>query len=101
MSTHEHGSESRLDAILARAAISEPDRAAVIYQGTSWSYGQVHERARRLAGALAAQGVQKGDRVAFWIGNRAEFVEILFGISMLGAIGSPLDHWWSWKDAYA
>jgi acyl-CoA synthetase (AMP-forming)/AMP-acid ligase II len=100
VNTHEHGSQPRLDAILARAAVSEPSRAAVIYQGTSWTYGQVHDRARQLAGGLAQLGVQKGDRVAFWIGNRAEFLEIIFGVSMLGAMTSPLDHWWSWKDAY-
>ena len=100
MNTHEHGSQPRLDAMLARAAISEPARTAVIFQGKSWTYAEVHERARKLAGALAALGVQKGDRIAFWIGNRAEFFEILFGVSMLGAMTSPLDHWWTWKDAY-
>lgn len=100
VNTHEHGSQPRLDAILTRAAASEPGRAAVIFQKLTWSYAQVHDRARKLAGGLAALGVNKGDRVAFWIGNRAEFFEILFGVSMLGAVTSPLDHWWSWKDAY-
>lgn len=98
---HEHGSQPRLDALLMRAAVSEPDRAAVIFQGTSWTYAQVYDRACRLAGALAALGVQKGDRVALWTGNRAEFVEIMFGVPMLGAMASPLDHWWTFKDAYA
>jgi acyl-CoA synthetase (AMP-forming)/AMP-acid ligase II len=96
----EHGSQLRLDAILTRAALTRPQRAAVIFQNTSWSYGEVHDRACRLAGALAALGVQKGDRVALWAANRAEFVEVLFGVPMLGAIASPLDHWWTWKDAH-
>ena len=100
MNTHEYGSQPRLDAILTRAAVSEPARMAVIFQGKSWTYAEIHERARQLAGGLAALGVQKGDRVAFWIGNRAEFFEILFGVSMLGAMTSPLDHWWAWKDAH-
>jgi acyl-CoA synthetase (AMP-forming)/AMP-acid ligase II len=101
MSAHEYGSQPRLDAILARAAISEPGRDAVIFQGQAWTYAKLYDRARRLAGALATLGVQKGDRVAFWIGNRAEFVEILFGVPMLGAMASPLDHWWTWHDAHA
>lgn len=100
VNTHEHGSQPRLDAILTRAAVSEPGRAAVIFKDRSWTYAEVHDRARNLAGGLAALGVQKGDRVAFWIGNREEFFEILFGVSMLGAMTSPLDHWWTWKDAY-
>jgi acyl-CoA synthetase (AMP-forming)/AMP-acid ligase II len=97
----EHGSQPRLDAVLARAAISEPRRDAVIFQGRAWTYAELYDRARRLAGALAALGVHKGDRVALWIGNRAEFLEIIFGVPMLGAMASPLDHWWTWKDAYA
>ncbi len=96
----EHGSQ-RLDAILTRAALTRPQRAAVIFQDITWSYAEVHDRACRLAGALAALGVQKGDRVALWATNRAEFVEVLFGVPMLGAIASPLDHWWTWKDAHA
>src|SRR6185503_14614525 len=89
----DNGSDARLDAILTRAALTRPQRAAVIFQDTSWTYGEVHDRARRLAGALAALGVEKGDRVALWAANRAEFVEVLFGVPMLGAIASPLDHW--------
>jgi len=95
-----YGSEPRLDAMLARAAATTPERPAVIFQGRTWTYAEVFDHALKLAGGLAALGVRKGDRVAFWIGNRAEFAEILFGVSMLGALASPLDHWWSWKDAY-
>lgn len=94
------GSPPRLDAILARAALSHPGRDAVLFGGTAWTYAEVHDRARRLAGALAALDVQKGDRVAFWAANRPEFVEVLFGVPMLGAIAVPLDHWWTWTDAF-
>jgi acyl-CoA synthetase (AMP-forming)/AMP-acid ligase II len=97
----DNGGHARLDAILTRAALACPQRAAVIFRDTSWSYREVHERACRLAGLLAALGIKKGDRVALWAGNRAEFVEVLFGVPMLGAIASPLDHWWKWKDAHA
>ena len=83
-------------------ALHSRDRSALPSSSTArtWTYGEVHDRARRLAGALAALGVKKGDRVALWAGNRAEFVEVLFGVPMLGAIASPLDHWWTWKDAH-
>lgn len=101
MSAVEYGSTSRVDAILARAALSEPQRDAVVFGELSRTYAEVYDRARRLAGALAALGVRKGDRVALWTTNRPEFVEVFFGVPMLGAIASPLDFWWSWKDAYA
>jgi acyl-CoA synthetase (AMP-forming)/AMP-acid ligase II len=100
MSASEHGSMPRLDALLARAAGAVPRRDAVIFRGTAWTYAEVYDRACRLADALATLGVKKGDRVAYWSTNRPEFLEVLFGVPMLGAIASPLDHWWAWKDAY-
>jgi acyl-CoA synthetase (AMP-forming)/AMP-acid ligase II len=90
---------SRLDDLLAQAALSVPERVAVIFGETSWTYAEVYDRARRLAEGLASSGVQHGDRVAIWSSNRAEFVEVLFGVPLLGAIAAPLDHWWTWKDA--
>lgn len=101
MNGTEHGSPPRLDAILTRAALSEPQREAVRFEGVRWSYSEVYDRARRLAGSLATLGVGKGDRVALWTTNRPEFVEVFFGVPRLGAIASPLDFWWNWKDAYA
>jgi len=100
MSILEYGTVPRLDALLARAAASEPRRPAVIFQGAAQTYAEVCDRARRFAGVAAAHGLHKGDRVAFWAANRPEFVEVLFGVSMLGGITSPLDHWWKWADAY-
>ena len=95
------GNMLRLDGILSRAAASDPERMAVIFGGVSWTYAEVSDRARRLASGLAALGVQRGDRVAFWAPNRAEFIEVLFGIPLLGAIAVPLDHWWTEKDTLA
>lgn len=95
----EEGGALRIDAVLARAALSEPRREALVYCGRSWTYAQVHDRACRLAGALARLGVEKGERVAFWAENRPEFAEVLFGVPILGAIASPLNHWWTWSEA--
>jgi acyl-CoA synthetase (AMP-forming)/AMP-acid ligase II len=95
----EQGGVLRIDAVLARAAVSEPGREALVYCGKSWTYAQVYDRACRLAGALANLGVEKGERVAFWAENRPEFAEVLFGVPMLGAVASPLNHWWTWSEA--
>ncbi|MFN8571829.1 MAG: AMP-binding protein [Gemmatimonadaceae bacterium] len=95
----DHGAAQRLDAILTRAATTVPERAAVVFEGVTWTYGEVYDRARRLAGALANLGVSKGDRVALWTTNRAEFLEVFFAVPMLGAIVAPLDYWWNWDEA--
>ena len=95
LSAHVYGSEPRLDSILARAALTVPNRNRVVFQSEAWSYAEIHGRARRVAGALAALGVRKGHRVAFWMNSRPEFLEILFRVSMLAAVASPLDYWWT------
>lgn len=46
-----------------------------------WSYGEVLARSRRIAGGLAALGVEPGDRVAILADNRPEWV-----LADLGAI---------------
>lgn len=91
----------RLDAILSDAARSDPRRVAVVFGDTAWTYAEVVDRARTLASALAGLGVERGDRVAFWSYNRAEFVEFLFGVPLLGAIAVPLDQWWTAEEALA
>jgi acyl-CoA synthetase (AMP-forming)/AMP-acid ligase II len=101
LSRGERGCPPRLDGILARAALNQPQRQAVVFGELSWTYAEVYDRACRLAGALAALGVGKGDRVALWATNRPEFIEVFFGVPMLGAIALPMDFWWGWNDASA
>jgi acyl-CoA synthetase (AMP-forming)/AMP-acid ligase II len=93
MTARVHGRGLRLDGLLSNAAAIAPDRTAVLFGDVSLTYREVDERARRLAAMLAQFGVGKGDRVAYWAPNRAEFVETIFGIPFLGAIAVPLDHW--------
>src|SRR5688572_13528154 len=50
-----------------------------------FSYRQLEQRMLRLAGALAARGVQRGDRVALLSENRAEYLEVFLAAGCLGA----------------
>ncbi len=95
------GYPHRVDALLGRATQSWPDRPAVVFGDLSWTWGEVSDRASRLAGALATLGVARGDRVALWATNRPEFVEFFFGVPILGAIACPFDFWWTWGDVAA
>jgi acyl-coenzyme A synthetase/AMP-(fatty) acid ligase len=54
-----------------------------------WSFGEVSERGARLAGALAARGVRRGDVVMTLIGNRAEWVLSMLACFRLGAVVLP------------
>jgi len=78
-----------LPAILERAEQIFPRKEIVsrtesgIFRYTYREYGQ---RVRRLASALAALGVERGDRVATLAWNQHRHLEAYFGIPSIGAI---------------
>ncbi|TMC54089.1 MAG: long-chain fatty acid--CoA ligase, partial [Chloroflexi bacterium] len=47
-----------------RAAKLFPDKPAIIFEGAQLQYADLNTRANRVANALKAHGVQRGDRVA-------------------------------------
>jgi long-chain acyl-CoA synthetase len=55
------------------------------------TYAQILEASDRLAAFLAQKGVKKGDKVAFFLRNSAEFVYSIFAASKLGAIIVPIN----------
>ena len=68
-----------------------PDRAAIVQDGLALSYGNLYERVRRLAAALAALGVGRGDTIALLQVNTPQCVETYFAAATLGAIYVPLN----------
>jgi acyl-CoA synthetase (AMP-forming)/AMP-acid ligase II len=69
----------------ARARV-HPERLAVVDGHVHRTYGELAVRSRLLAGALAARGVGRGDRVAILSENRVEYLETFFAAARLGAI---------------
>lgn len=54
-----------------------------------WRFGEIADRSARLAGALAAHGVRRGDVVMTVIGNRVEWVLTLVACFRIGAVALP------------
>ncbi|GGM17946.1 fatty-acyl-CoA synthase [Streptomyces fumigatiscleroticus] len=75
----------------ARRARKTPDRVAVVHEGRTWTYRDLHERVLRLAHALRALGTGRGDRVAYLGPNHPAFLETLFAAGALGAVFVPLN----------
>jgi len=72
---------------LAEHAIDAvPDRVALICGDEQLTYGQLEEKANRLAHYLIDQGVQKDDKVGLYCRNRNEIVIAMLGIVKAGAI---------------
>ena len=66
-------------------------KTALVSGTRTLSYAQLADRTDRLANALRAKGVAKGDRVAYLGENHPSFVETFFACGLLGAIFVPLN----------
>src|SRR5215203_4507466 len=68
-----------------------PDRLAVVHETRRFTWAETYARARRLASALAARGVTKGDTVATLLPNVPAMYEAHFGVPMTGAVLNTLN----------
>ncbi|MCP1558133.1 UNVERIFIED_ORG: fatty-acyl-CoA synthase [Methylobacterium sp. SuP10 SLI 274] len=76
---------------LDRAARTFPDRVAVIHGPLRRSYADLYARCRRLAAALAARGIGRGDTVAVLLANTPAMIECHYGVPMTGAVLNTLN----------
>jgi acyl-CoA synthetase (AMP-forming)/AMP-acid ligase II len=74
--------------LIADKAVVMPNRPAVDDGRTVLDYATLDDRARRLAGVMAARGVGQGDRIAVLAENRLEWCEIFVAVAYLGAIAA-------------
>ncbi|TDC46546.1 ATP-dependent acyl-CoA ligase [Actinomadura sp. KC345] len=77
--------------LLVTAAERFGDRPFLRSGDVRRTYRESAEAAARTAGALAARGVRRGDRVAVMAENRPEFLDLVFGCAWLGAVLVPLN----------
>jgi amino acid adenylation domain-containing protein len=77
--------------LFAEQARRRPEKIALADAGGPWTYGELHEAARRLAGGLRAGGVRPGDRVAIYADRSAPLVLAVFGVLEAGAAFVILD----------
>lgn len=85
------GTPLDLVTMLARHAEEHADVACLIYEGEEISFGEYAERTSRVAGALLAQGIAPGDRVAILAHAAPIFFELQFGCAKAGAIMVPIN----------
>lgn len=79
--------------LLREQARATPDALAVICGERQISYAALMAAASKLAAAMRARGVRRGDRVGTLINNRLEWAEICFASSALGAVTVPFSTW--------
>jgi len=77
--------------LLATAAASYGERAAIVYGERRISFIELEAASNRFANALIGMGVGKGERVAMLLTNTPEFITIFFAVAKIGAVSVPLD----------
>ncbi|MEV7341170.1 long-chain-fatty-acid--CoA ligase [Streptomyces sp. NPDC093544] len=69
----------------------QPATPAVLCEGRTLTYEQLHRESNRIAHALQAAGLKPGDRVAY-LGKESEhYYEILFGCAKSGTVLVPVN----------
>ncbi|MBT2680811.1 o-succinylbenzoate--CoA ligase [Bacillus sp. ISL-35] len=69
---------------LKKRADLSPDREALIFEGRTFTFKQVFEKAQTYAGKLGALGLQKSTAAAVLFSNQAESALILYALQMAG-----------------
>lgn len=75
----------------ARRARSAPNAVATVQGDSKQTYAELRDRVHALARGLRAQGLGRGDRIAYLGPNRPAFLETLFAAGALGAVFVPLN----------
>lgn len=83
--------EATIDGWVSDAAQRDADKVALIFQGDRITYGAMADMVKTRANALAAAGVGRGDRVAWYGLNHSEIFILIFACARLGAIFVPLN----------
>jgi malonyl-CoA/methylmalonyl-CoA synthetase len=81
---------SIVEAVLAQGR-QQPRRVAIWFEDQVISYAQLRMEIERFALGLRRQGLQPGDRVGLYLGNRPEFVVVYFGTQLAGGVAVPIN----------
>ena len=80
-----------LDDRLAYWAETKPEAEALTYLDRTWTWSELNDRVRRLAGALKERGIKRGDVVAFLDKNHPACVELTDAAASLGAANAIIN----------
>ncbi|MDQ0428659.1 feruloyl-CoA synthase [Planomicrobium stackebrandtii] len=68
-----------------------PDKMAITCDGRMYSYQELNEEVNRLANGLIETGLQKGDKVSFFMKNSDYYVLAFFAVLKAGGVVVPVN----------
>ncbi len=81
----------RVEQFLTDSARRSGDKVALVAGGARVTYRELDRASDRLAGVLAARGIDRGDRVVVFMDNCREAVVAIFAALKAGAVFSPIN----------
>ena len=67
-----------------------PDKAAIVFEGKTYTFARLAGLVRQVAGGLAHLGITKGSRVGIMIASSPDFIIVQQALFTLGAIITPV-----------
>ncbi|HBY60504.1 MAG TPA: hypothetical protein DEH78_11830, partial [Solibacterales bacterium] len=67
---------------------SEP---ALEWEGATYTFGEIDDRASRMAAALHGRGLRPGDRVAVYLPNSPDYIDLFLAATRLGVVFVPVN----------
>jgi fatty-acyl-CoA synthase len=83
--------EMTLAGVLRASASAQGDRPAILLDQTEVSFRTLAEAAERRARQMLSAGVRSGDRLGVLLPNCIEYVDIMLGAALIGAITVPMN----------
>lgn len=80
-----------LPALFDLSLIGRRADVALEWDGRTLTFGEVDDRASRMANLLAARGLVMGDRLCVYLGNCLEFIDLYLAATRLGVIFVPVN----------
>ncbi|KZX59080.1 long-chain-acyl-CoA synthetase [Halioglobus sp. HI00S01] len=85
-------SQVSLGALFEDTAAKFPDNTMLLFEDREWTYRAFNAEVNQLARVLASRGIGRGDTVALFMENRAEYVLSMLAVVKLGASCSLINN---------
>jgi len=76
---------------IERRRLRSPHDTAIVCEDETLTYAQLADRSAAVAAMLADLGIERGERVAYFGENSPEFMTVLFGCAIAGAVFVPIN----------
>src|SRR5688572_1890287 len=94
-----HTAPATLKEMLQGRVKQHPEKLALIFKESRWSYAEVQREVDRIANGFIRIGVKRGDRIALVLPNCAEFLFAVFAVTKIGAVFVPLNPQYTAEEA--